>query len=201
MSARTMRRLAITIEREFIMNIRQKIQAAICMAVVALACMTVTPAAKAQVIATGALCTGIGTQTYVPNITLAPTNTAFSSSGVFSCLSSSLPGMVGGNFTVTGNGVYSCLGVTSFIGELQLNWTDNNGNVIGTSTAPLNSLGVNIPVGSLLAARGVIDSGDPFEAANATVSLPALTIQLTGCLGPGIKNTASPVFLGISSLL
>lgn len=183
------------------MNMRHKVRAIVCMAVVALACMTGSPAAKAQVVATGALCTGLGTQAYVPAISNNPRNTDFHGTGVFSCASTSLPAMVGGTFSVTGNGVFSCLGATSFIGTLHLNWTDESGNVIATSEAPMNTLGVNVPVGSLLATRGVIGSG-PFESANATVILPGLSLQPLGCLiGSGISNTGAPLFLGISSAI
>jgi hypothetical protein len=188
------------IEKEFTVNIRQKIQAAICTAVVAFACMTISPATSAQVAVSGALCTGIGNQTYTPAVTLAPQNIAFSASGNFSCLTTSESAMTGGSFTVSGQGTYSCLGVSSFIGQLQLNWTDASGQVLATSEAPLNSLGVTIPVGSMLAAKGDIATG-PFQANHASVFLPQLTIELAGCLTGGMRHTAAPLVLGISSAI
>lgn len=197
-----MRLLANNTEREFIMHIRETIRTAVAIAVIALASMAAAPTTKAQIAVSGAACLGQGTQTYVPAVSNTPQNTAFHSSGTFFCPSTSLADMTQGSFEVEGNGVYSCLGITSFIGTLRVDWKDGNGNVIATSQGPLNSLGVNLPVGSLLAARERIASG-PFQPDYATVIQAALPTQtVTGCLlGTGISSSSAPTWLGISSAI
>lgn len=189
------------IEKEFAMNIRQKIQTAICVAVIATACLAVTPKASAQLAPSYAICTGEGNQVYSPAVIATPRETTISASGLFSCALTSIPGRTGGSFTLTGSGIFSCAGANLSTSQLQLNWTDAAGNVVDTSTASLSSLGVSIPVGSLLAARGSVTSG-AFQSTKATAIFQLTTIQLLGCaLGTGFTNASGPFVLNISSVL
>lgn len=195
--------LADNVEKEFTMRTRETINAAVGIVVIGFGCMAASPATKAQVVvASGAACIGQGTQTYAPAISYTPQNTAFHSSGTFFCPSTSLADMTQGSFEVEGNGVYSCLGVTSFIGSLRVDWKDGNGNVIATSQSPLNSLGINVPVGTLLVARDRLASG-PFQPDYATVIQAALpTETILGCvLGTGVSSTNAATWIGISSAI
>lgn len=183
------------------MNVRQKMQTAICMAILALACLTVAPRASAQLAPSYAICTGEGNQNYTPAVIATPRDTTFSATGLFSCALSSIPGRTGGSFTMTGGGIFSCAGADVSNSQLQLNWTDAAGNIVDTSTASLSSLGVTIPVGSLLAARGHIDSG-AFQSTNATAIFQLTAIQLLGCVtGAGFTNASGPFVLNISSVI
>src|ERR1700750_2230748 len=80
------------IEKEFAMNMRQKIQTAICMTVVAIACLAVTPKASAQLAPDSDICPGEGNKDYSPAVIATPRETATSASGLFSCALPSIPG-------------------------------------------------------------------------------------------------------------
>ncbi|MFD3970113.1 hypothetical protein [Streptomyces cyaneofuscatus] len=142
-------------------------------------------------------CTGYGTQTHTPGLTLVTQPTSITGSSLIGpCLGSDL--VDSGTTSGTATAQASCLiGLTSTTTST-ITWK-KNGEVVGTSKFTAQNVTTRTLGQTIAVSDGTITEG-LFNGAHARRVITFVTFDLAGCVGTGISSIAGPLELVVTGI-